>query len=70
MAPPVTASESYGHCLKKFSLDGAYLGSIGTCAANAGASEAAARPAGAPPHPGAVVKFFRWELDSFNAGGA
>ena len=31
MAPPVTASESYGHCLKKFSLDGAYLGSIGTC---------------------------------------
>ncbi|WP_029059839.1 hypothetical protein [Stappia stellulata] len=31
MAPPVTASESYGHCVKKFTLDGTYRGSIGTC---------------------------------------
>jgi hypothetical protein len=34
MAPPITAGFGYGHCLKQFSLDGNYLGSIGVCGKN------------------------------------
>lgn len=31
MAPPLTAGNYCGHCLKKFDINGNYLGSIGTC---------------------------------------
>ena len=34
MAPPRPAGIGYGHCLKRFTLSGEYLGSIGTCAAD------------------------------------
>jgi len=34
MAPPQNAGTGYGHCLKQFTVAGAYLGSLGTCGAN------------------------------------
>ncbi len=35
MAPPITTGgTSYGHCIKKFTPEGSYLGSIGTCGEN------------------------------------
>ncbi|MFK3779585.1 hypothetical protein [Agrobacterium sp. NPDC089420] len=34
MAPPNTAGGAFGHCIKKFTPDGDYLGSIGVCGAN------------------------------------
>lgn len=33
-SPPQTAGSGWGHCIKKFTLDGAYVGAIGTCAQN------------------------------------
>jgi hypothetical protein len=34
MAPPTIAGVGFGHCLKQFSKDGNYLGSIGICGQN------------------------------------
>ncbi len=34
MAPPLTAGNFCGHCLKQFDREGNYLGSIGTCGIN------------------------------------
>lgn len=34
MAPPLTAGDFCGHCLKQFDMNGNYLGSIGTCGVN------------------------------------
>lgn len=34
MAPPNTAGGAFGHCIKKFTPDGNYLGSIGVCGAD------------------------------------
>jgi len=34
MAPPLTAGNVYGHCLKQFDMHGNYLGSLGACGEN------------------------------------
>ncbi len=39
MAPPQPAGPGFGHCLKRFTVDGDYLGSIGTCAADSGGTD-------------------------------
>ena len=46
------------------------LGDIVSCAANAGASEAVARPGEAPTHPEVAINCYRWELVAINGRGA